>query len=229
MSASTCPQNGPAITWQSSITRTPSRALTPGHPGARVRAPQAILAATRAARRASPLTLQKLQRRADPVADVVARDPQPHLHAGQRAGEHQVVEVAEMADPEHLVLELAEPRAERHVEALEDHAPDLVGAVEHDRGQRAGELALVGREHLQPPAATAARVAAACRAWRAKTFERPSSRSIATPRAARRGGWWRSCTASSPPRWPRRSAPSPSRSAASARRATPPAPSRTPR
>ena len=126
MSPSTCPQNGPAITWQSSTTRTPSSA---------------------------PVTrLRSLQRGADAVADVVAGELQAHLHAAQRAREHQVVEVAEMADPEHLVLQLAEPRAERHVEALEDDAAQLVRAVEHDRGQRAGELALVERQHLEAPA-----------------------------------------------------------------------------
>ena len=49
---------------------------------------------------------------ADMGADVVAGDPQPHLHAGQRARQHQVVEVAEVADPEDLVLQLAQAGAE---------------------------------------------------------------------------------------------------------------------
>ena len=157
MSASTWPQNGPAITWQSSITRSPSRALT---------------------------VLSTLERGADPVADVVAGELQAHLHAGQRARQHQVVEVAEMADPEHLVLELAQAGAERHVEALEDHAADLVGAVEQHRGERAGELALVERQHLEPPAVHGGAGGGGVPGWRAKTASRPSSRSRICERLA---------------------------------------------
>ena len=41
---------------------------------------------------------------------------QAHLDAAQRAAQHQIVEMAEMADAEHLALDLAEPGAERHVD-----------------------------------------------------------------------------------------------------------------
>src|SRR5581483_11320009 len=54
-------------------------------------------------------------------------DRQTHLDARQRAGKHQVVEVAEMADAEHLALHLAEALAERHVEALQDGLAQMVG------------------------------------------------------------------------------------------------------
>src|SRR3954453_1780096 len=102
MSPSTCPQNGPAITWQSSMTRTPSSAPftappqeRPNEGGCRVHS-----------------TSEALQRRADAIADRVAGELEPHLHATEGAGEHQVVEVAEMPDPEDLVGQLAEPRPE---------------------------------------------------------------------------------------------------------------------
>ena len=65
-----------------------------------------------------------------------------HLDAGQRAHQHQVVEVAEMADAEHLARDLAEALAERQVEVLQRHLAEGVGVValgHHDRGQRAAE------------------------------------------------------------------------------------------
>src|SRR5919201_1857379 len=42
-----------------------------------------------------------------------------HLDAAQRAGEHQIVEVTKMPDPEDMTFEPAEAGAERHVEAIE--------------------------------------------------------------------------------------------------------------
>src|ERR1051325_302034 len=44
------------------------------------------------------------------------RQLQAHLDSAERAGQCQVVEIAEMADAEDLSLQLAEARAERHVE-----------------------------------------------------------------------------------------------------------------
>ena len=64
---------------------------------------------------------------------------QAHLYAGERAGEHQFVDAAEVADAKHFAFELAETRTERHVEALENRRPHVVGvdAVGHeDRRQR---------------------------------------------------------------------------------------------
>jgi hypothetical protein len=81
---------------------------------------------------------------------------QAHLHAGQRAGQCQVVEVAEVADAEDLPGELGESCAERHVEALEDDAAQGVGVValgNEDGGERAGVLALVQAEQLEAPLA----------------------------------------------------------------------------
>src|SRR5258708_19903225 len=81
-------------------------------------------------------------------------DTQPHLDAAQRAGEHEVVEIAEMADAEDLVGEPAEAGAERHVETLEDGPAQPVGAVplrHEDGGQRARILARLATQDLQPP------------------------------------------------------------------------------
>ena len=43
-------------------------------------------------------------------------DPKPHFDTAQRSGKHQVVEVAEMADPEDPAGEARQAVAERHVE-----------------------------------------------------------------------------------------------------------------
>jgi hypothetical protein len=59
-----------------------------------------------------------------------------------------------VADAEDAALELPEPGAERHVEALEDHPADLVGVVavrHHHAGQDGRQLARVEREHLEAP------------------------------------------------------------------------------
>src|SRR5690606_41527804 len=73
---------------------------------------------------------QVLHRRLDaPGLDRHARELQSHLYPAEGPDEREVVEVAEVADPEDLPRELAEPRAERHVELLEDDPPDLVGVV----------------------------------------------------------------------------------------------------
>ena len=159
-----------------------------------------------------------------------AREPQAHLDAAQRPGQHQVVEVAEVADPEHPALQLAEAGAERHVEALEDHAPHVVGVValghEH-RGQRGRVLARVRAEHLEPPRLDRARGWPPRAGGGARTrLAGPPRAASRAPRAGRRAGSSPTCTARSPRGWPRGSAPSPSRSAAAARARAPRAPSR---
>src|ERR1700754_754188 len=49
------------------------------------------------------------------------REPQRHLDAGERAHQHQVIEMTEMTDAENLALDLAETRPQRHVEVIERH------------------------------------------------------------------------------------------------------------
>ena len=52
---------------------------------------------------------------------------QSHFHAGQCAGEHQIVEVAQVADPEYFVGKARKAIAQRHVECLEDGGAEGVG------------------------------------------------------------------------------------------------------
>src|SRR6266404_6201350 len=108
---------------------------------------------------------------------------EPHLDARQRAHQHQVVEVSDMADPEQLALDLVEPGAERHVEILQHHFAEIVRVVAlgHHHAGEPGECAC-GSWHWasRPQTFIAARVAALWRLWRANTFSRPSSSSILT-------------------------------------------------
>src|SRR6478672_9874422 len=67
-----------------------------------------------------------------------AGELEPHLAAGERAEQRQVVAVAEMADPEHAALDLAEAGAEREVEALVDQPAHRVG-VDAGRHDHAGQ------------------------------------------------------------------------------------------
>src|SRR5438309_6615556 len=84
---------------------------------------------------------------------------QAHFHAGQRAHQGEVVEVAEMADAEHLATELAEAGAERHVKGLENDLAYVVrvmaGGYQHC-GERSGVLARIERKHFQTPGADGA-------------------------------------------------------------------------
>src|SRR5579884_1389846 len=51
---------------------------------------------------------------------------QPHFHPAQRARQHEIVEIAEMAYAEYPVLQLAETCTERHIELLQNHFAELV-------------------------------------------------------------------------------------------------------
>src|SRR5712691_9174529 len=67
------------------------------------------------------------------------RERQAHLDAGEGAGEHQIVEVAEVSDPEDFSCELAQTGAERHVVGFENDLAQRVGVVaggHHHRGER---------------------------------------------------------------------------------------------
>src|SRR5256885_11596582 len=54
---------------------------------------------------------------------------QTHLDAGERAGEREVVEIAEVPDAKYLSRQAPEPGPERHVVGLEDDLPQPVGVV----------------------------------------------------------------------------------------------------
>ena len=77
-----------------------------------------------------------------------------HLDAAQRAHQHQVVEVAEMADAEDLAGDLGQALAERHVEVLQRHLAEGVGVValgHDDRGERAGIGLGIAAQDLEAP------------------------------------------------------------------------------
>src|SRR4051812_5884548 len=79
-----------------------------------------------------------------------------HLNAGQRAHQREIVEIAKMADAEYLAGQLAEARAERHVERFQNDFANLVGIVSgrrHDRSERARVFARIRREDLESPCA----------------------------------------------------------------------------
>src|SRR5699024_6955059 len=52
--------------------------------------------------------------------DLHAGQLQSHLHSGKRAGEGEIVEIAEVTDPEDLALQLRQACTQRHVEPVED-------------------------------------------------------------------------------------------------------------
>src|SRR5215831_9500804 len=58
-----------------------------------------------------------------------AGERQRHLGAGERAHQHRLVDVAEMADAEHLAGERAEARAVRDVEMLERERAERIAVV----------------------------------------------------------------------------------------------------
>ena len=67
----------------------------------------------------TPVALGQIHRRLDAalaVRDLI--DPQRHLHRGQRAQQHRLVQIAEMPDAEYLAPQLAQPTAQRNVEAV---------------------------------------------------------------------------------------------------------------
>src|SRR5215211_664663 len=76
------------------------------------------------------------------------------LDAGKRAGDHEVVKIAEVADAEHRVGERPEAVAERHVAALEDLGPQAVGRMplrQPHRGERRRIFAWIAALDLEAP------------------------------------------------------------------------------
>src|SRR5207247_1408909 len=52
-----------------------------------------------------------------------------HFDAAQRPSEHQIAEIAQMADAEQSTSQLSESGSERHVEALENDVTQAIGVV----------------------------------------------------------------------------------------------------
>src|SRR5262245_6492195 len=138
-SASSMPQVGPAMICANSRTLTP--ASGPG-------ITQLSDFARRRLRRAGQILHRGLHAF---LLHRHAGEAEAHLHAGERAHQREIVEVAEMADAEHLAAQLGEAGAERHVERLEDdlaQAVRVVASGHQHRGQRSRILARIERENL---------------------------------------------------------------------------------
>ena len=79
-----------------------------------------------------------------------------HFHTAQRAHQHQFIEVAQVADPEHLVRDPSQALAKRQVEAAQRDLSQAVGPTtvgHHHRRQRGTVLLGVGAEYFQTPTA----------------------------------------------------------------------------
>src|ERR1035438_2709932 len=49
---------------------------------------------------------------------------QSHLDSRQRAGQHQIVEIAQMSDANDLARQFSEPRSQRHIKVVQHHCPE---------------------------------------------------------------------------------------------------------
>src|SRR5210317_2129954 len=79
---------------------------------------------------------------------------QPHLHAGESADQAQPIQVTKMADPEHLVGDLAQAVAERHIEVFENYLTQGVSTFafrHHHGGQHTAIFQRFFTEYIKPP------------------------------------------------------------------------------
>ena len=77
-----------------------------------------------------------------------------HRYAAQRARQHQVVEVAKVADPKNLAFHLTKPGPEGHVKVIEDETAHRVGVVpvgQQDSRERVGVLVGVAADNFEIP------------------------------------------------------------------------------
>src|SRR5712691_3527966 len=84
------------------------------------------------------------------------REREAHLDAGEGAGEHQIVEVAEVSDSKYLPREFPQAGAERHVVGFENDLAQRVGVVaggHHHRGERVRVFLGHRAQDLQAPGA----------------------------------------------------------------------------
>ena len=81
-------------------------------------------------------------------------DGQAHFHAGQRAHQAEIVEIAQVADPENLAFELRKPHPKRHIEVLQDDRSQFVCVVagrHHHCGEHGRVLGGIRTQNLQAP------------------------------------------------------------------------------
>ena len=158
MSPSTWPQNGPAITWVSSRTRSPSSALEPkaGSRSSCAIAASTPLPATGTPARRSPISTPH----SVPISMRSLKSPRWPIR-NTRPASLPSPAPSDMSKRSRMILRTAS--ASGVITAVND--------AEYSRSSR--------HSTSRPHAPTAARVAAACRWWRANTFSSPSSRSMA--------------------------------------------------
>ena len=172
---------------------------------------------------------EAVERRGDAAREREANPVEPHLDAGQGAGEHQIVEIAQVADPEHPPGELAETVAERQVVTLEDGRAQRVGIealrAPAPRSASSSTRAIQAQQLEAPGAHRPARRLGVARMAREHLLE-PLLLQHRAPRAGRRAGWSLAYRETRP--WHSRSASaaSPNRTWAGGRSWRRPAPSR---
>src|SRR5258708_30309039 len=103
-----------------------------------------------------PRALRKVIERGEHAALLVrhAGERKPHFNPGERAGERQIVEVAEVPDPENLPGEFSQARAQPHLVGFDNDLAQRVGVVaggHHYRGERARIKLGQSAQDFQPP------------------------------------------------------------------------------
>src|SRR5258708_1649928 len=96
------------------------------------------------------------RRDADAGRDLDAAFAQRHLDTAERREDLEFVQRAEMTDPEHATAELAQPHAEREVEAIArsgDHDIRVEAVRHHDRGEAVGVRVGLLAEDAEAPGA----------------------------------------------------------------------------
>src|SRR5438874_5581742 len=79
-----------------------------------------------------------------------------HLDSRQRAGEHQIIKVPEVADAEHLARKPSQARAERHIKLLQNERAEsrFIESLGHEnRSHRIAVFARIERADLETPRA----------------------------------------------------------------------------
>ena len=97
--------------------------------------------------------MQNLKESTDDLYPLL-RQLEPHLDAGQRTSQHELVEIAEMANTKNFARNLSEARSERHVEPVEQQRPEcgFAEAVrQQDRRARTAVFGGIAGPDLQTP------------------------------------------------------------------------------
>src|SRR5262249_55495053 len=89
-----------------------------------------------------------------PAVERHARDGQAHLDAAERGGQHQIVEITQMAHPKDLAFPFSKACSERQIEAFENDATERIRVVPFRRyhgRQRAAVFLRIGADDVETP------------------------------------------------------------------------------